>query len=373
MKIANFCVTTFAVLLIPGLFLKCGTYTEKEDGSIGDFSALLKPVPKTSVLEADEYFIWGGSVVRGDDGLYHMFYSRWRRQHGFNAWVTHSEIAHAVSRQPGGPFQFKDVALPARGKAYWDGLTTHNPTIHKLNGEYFLYYMGTTGDGKATESLNFVHRNNQRIGVARAKNPNGPWQRLDQPLIDVSQDQEAYDALVTNNPSVTLMKDGKILLIYKAVARHHELPFGGPVTHLAAVSENPAGPFKKYKDPIFYIEGQKFPAEDPYIWYQKTEDQYYAIVKDMRGGFTNHANALAFFKSKNGLDWKPAENALVSKTEIHWVGGAVDDVHRLERPQLLIENGRPAMLYCAVAYGDPFQGSATANVHIPLDQFGNKE
>ncbi len=226
--------------------------------------------------------------------------------------------------------------------------------------------MGTTGDGVAMRSLNFKQRNNQRIGVAWAESSNGPWRRLDEPLVDVSPDSMADDALMASNPSVTQMRDGKFLIIYKAVAKHNKLPFGGPVTHQAAIAETPLGPIQKHNKRIFYKEGEHFPAEDPFIWYQKSQDKYFALVKDMHGTFTHQGVSLAFFTSHNGIDWAPAENPLASKLEIKWSDGRVEKVARLERAQVLLEDGKPIMLYCACTKGDPFK-STTFNVHIPLD------
>jgi hypothetical protein len=332
---------------------------------IENLSGWLQPVAPSAFFGHPDYYTWGASVVKGEDGHYHMFYARWKKAYKFEAWVTHSEIAHAVADHPAGPFKFRDVTLPPRGSTYWDGLTTHNPTVHKFNGRYYLYYMGTTGDGKVTKGLNFVHRNNQRIGVAWARDPNGPWTRSDHPLIDISKDSTADDALMVSNPSVTVMQDGKILMIYKAVARRHALPFGGPVTHLAAISNSPLGPFRKINKRIFYKEGEKFPSEDPYIWYSVQENIYYAIVKDNFGTFTRHGKGLVMFKSKNGLDWNVADEPLVSKIELRGQDGLIENVTRLERPQVLFEDGIPVVLYCAVAFGDPNQ-HLTKNVHIPL-------
>lgn len=169
-------------------------------------------------------------MVKGDYGLYHIFYSRWLKSLGW-AWVTDSEIAHATSESPYGPWNFKDVVLERRGKEYWDGWCTHNPTVHKFGNKYYLYYMGNTGDGIVTrtpgkEKLNWTHRNNQRIGVAVADNPNGPWKRFDKPLIDVTPNDSAYDCLMTSNPSICEMADGKYLLIYKGVDKKYLLPGG---------------------------------------------------------------------------------------------------------------------------------------------------
>ena len=245
-----------------------------------DLRIEFEKVPLSAKFENDTMSIWGASLVKGDDGLYHMYYSRWKKDLGW-AWVTHSEIAHAVSKSPFGPFKYHDVALPQRDAEYWDGLCTHNPTIHKFNGKYYLYYMGNTGDGKVygepgVVKLNPVHRNNQRIGVAEADNPNGPWKRFDKPLIDVSPDSTAMDALMTSNPSITRRPDGGYLMVYKAVGKKKKGVWGGPVVHCVATSDSPSGPFKKYDKPVFQAEGYDFPAEDPFIWYQ--DGKYRAIV-----------------------------------------------------------------------------------------------
>ncbi len=116
---------------------------------------------------------------------YHMFYSRWPRKLGHLAWVTHSEVAHAVSTSPSGPWQHRDVALPARGTNFWDGSCTRNPTVVRMGGKVYLYYMGNYGDGVVGKSLNWTHRNHQRIGVAAADSPSGPRTRFDKPVVDI--------------------------------------------------------------------------------------------------------------------------------------------------------------------------------------------
>jgi len=333
----------------------CGT----SYGEDMDFNAMLDPVPSTAKLQDNDYFIWGASMVSGPDGKFHLYYSRWPKAKGFQAWVTHSEIAHAVSDKPTGPYQHVDVALPKRDKEQWDGLCTHNPTVHKFDDKYYLYYMGNTGDGKNTKDLNWTHRNNQRIGVAVAVHPNGPWKRFDRPLIDVGADDKAHDALMTSNPSICRRPDGTYLLIYKCVGKKKRVPFGGPVVHMVATSDSPTGPFQKHANPVFTATGDSFPAEDPYIWAQ--EGTFWAIVKDMRGAFTKEKNSLALFKSNNGINWKLAEHPLVTTPRIHWQEQGVEPLQKLERPQLWLDNGLPSVLFCAAKRGD-----RTFNVHIPL-------
>jgi hypothetical protein len=107
-----------------------------------NFNAMLQPVPLLSKFTDPGYYVWDRTMVKGDDGKYHMFYSRWPLEYGFNAWVTHSEVVHTVGDSPIGPFVFKNVALPARGNEFWDGMCTHNPTILKFGKKYYIYYTG---------------------------------------------------------------------------------------------------------------------------------------------------------------------------------------------------------------------------------------
>lgn len=328
-----------------------------------DFEAMLEPVPATAKMANPDYNIWCGTAVKGDDGKYHLFYSRWPRKLGFAAWVTHSEVAHAVSDSPLGPWTHHDVALPARGANFWDGSCTHNPTVLRIGKKFYLYYMGNHGDGVATKSLNWTHRNHQRIGVAVADSPNGPWQRFDQPIVDVSADADAPDALMTSNPSVAVRPDGGVLMVYKAVAKKGKPPFGGPVSHLVATSDSPTGPFTKHSGEVFGAKGVAFAAEDPFIW--RGADRYWAVVKDNDGHFTKRGYSLALWESADGFDWKLAKHPLVATPAlIRWADGHNEKLTALERPQLVFENGKPIALLCAAAATKDRDGSF--NVQIPL-------
>jgi len=325
-----------------------------------DFQKLLRPIPLTAKFELPDYYVWCGTLTKGDDKKYYLLFSRWPRALGHNAWVTHSEVAVAVGNRPFGPFTFKTVALPVRGKQFWDGLCTHNPTVQRFGKKYYLYYMGNTGDGVAMKSLNWTHRNNQRIGVAVADHPLGPWQRFDQPLLEPTAG--FYDALMCSNPSVTKRPDGGYLMVYKAVGDKNKMPFGGPVLHCVATSDSPTGSFKKHSKPVFVKEGVAFAAEDPYIWHDGK--RYRAIVKDNEGYFTNAGKSLALFESADGLDWKLSAHPLVATMEVQWANGTKQKMNSLERPQLWFEKGKPAVLLCA-ADVSPAR-AYSFNVQIPL-------
>lgn len=342
-------------------------YAATPSGGLGDdldFSRWLQPVPAGAVFENPDWCIWCGSAVQGDDGKYHLFYSRWPSRLGHYAWVTHSEVAHAVADSPNGPYRHVDVVLPARGQKFWDGSCTHNPTILRVGKKFCLYYMGNVGDGIVPpKGLNWTHRNQQRIGVAIADSPAGPWTRSDRPVVDISADPAAPDALMTSNPAVCVRPDGGLLMVYKAVATKGPAPFGGPVVHLVATAENPEGPWQKNLTPIFTKPGEHFAAEDPFIWHDG--ERYRGIVKDNNGIFTGRGYSLAHWESSDGFAWRPAKHVFVTTPEIAWTDGAKKKLNALERPQLIFDAaGAPSTLLCAGAYTS--DRTRSFNVAIPL-------
>jgi len=335
-----------------------------------DLGARVQPVPATAVFSDPGWNIWCGAPIKGDDGKYHLFYSRWPVKYGFDpAWVIHSEIAYAVSDSAFGPYKFVNVALPARGinpatgQKYWDGDVTHNPNILRKDGRYYLFYMGNYGDGTYA-----VHRNNQRVGVAVADKPEGPWTRFDQPIIDVSPDPAAFDSLCTTNPAATVRPDGAILLIYKGVTQSKGHLMGGKVRHGAAIAQQPEGPYVKTPGHIFDAgPGDKtwMLVEDPFIWFShRYGDAYYAVARDATGRFTGAAGGIVLFRSDDGLNWKPAPKAKVLGNHFQWADGK-NSSSRIERPVVLCEDGEPVALFGATnGYVKPPKTSY--NVQIPL-------
>ncbi|WP_208021470.1 hypothetical protein [Flavicella sediminum] len=77
------------------LFTSCSKSPQKTK-RVENYKIEFGKVSPKSVFSNDTMSIWGGSLVKGEDNLYHMFYSRWPKAPGW-VWVTHSEIAHAVS------------------------------------------------------------------------------------------------------------------------------------------------------------------------------------------------------------------------------------------------------------------------------------
>lgn len=322
-----------------------------------DFGSLLLPVPRRAVFAMDDWYVWCGSAVRDQDGLYHLLFSRWPKAEGFSAWVTRSEIAHAVSADRLGPYEFQGVVLAGAGGKAWDRDVTHNPTILAAGGRYFLYYMGNYGNGEY-----WNHRNNQRIGVAVADHPGGPWQRFDRPVLDVAPG--CWDCLMTSNPTVCEGPDGRFVMVYKGVG-DGPMPKGGAVLSGVAFADDPLGPFTRFPEPILRNPENPWAVEDGFVWYQ--DGRYYLLIKDFQGYFTRaEKGCIALFESRDAEHWELSGPQPAVSREIHWEDGQVEHVRNLERPQLLLEAGVPTALLCACAPEGEGPPERSFNLAMPL-------
>jgi hypothetical protein len=87
-----------------------------------DFSRIIpKTLPRSAAFTQPGWHLWDPCVVKGEDGAYHLFYSRWKSSLGFDAWCTHAEIAWATATTITGPYVYRGVALPQRGGKFWAG------------------------------------------------------------------------------------------------------------------------------------------------------------------------------------------------------------------------------------------------------------
>lgn len=81
-------------------------------------------------IEQDGISFWGGNILRGKDGLYHLYVCGWpensRRGHMF--W-SNSTVFHATSQQLGGPYKVQNSI----GKG-------HNPEAYVLDDGRIVVY-----------------------------------------------------------------------------------------------------------------------------------------------------------------------------------------------------------------------------------------
>ncbi len=318
---------------------------------------MITPLNDDNIFKTEGYFNWCSSIIKGDDGKYHLFYSRWPEEYTFHGWLTHSEVAHAISDFPSGPWQYKETVLKSHGKGHWDAITAHNPKIKYFEGKYYLYYISTNmGDQEYTEKelietarVGYNHpywkqylRPNQRTGVAVSESINGPWERLEKPLIEPS----GPITTLTVNPAIDKGSDRKYYLIVKG-DKPNETRF---IRNQAiAVSDSPIGPFEMQKKPVIdYLD-----TEDMSLWYDTKRASFYGVF---------HAHHfIGLVRSSDGINWEKADSYKIMSKEVSMINGDKLYPDRMERPFIFTENGQPKVLSLAVR-----KGNKSYIIFIPL-------
>lgn len=369
----------FYTLLLGG-FLTANVYSQKIDNllelkekSKNELFHNLGKAPRTPAFQCEGYWVWGSSVIQGDDGKYHMYVSRFPKSLPFHpGWMVASEIVHAISPIPEGPYKFSDVALPARGAQYWDGRSTHNPRIFKYNHKYYLIYMGSTHpfEEPSYEELTLdskwciVGRANKRVGLAVADSPYGPWKRLDEPILKT--EPNTFYSYLTSNPSPVVRKDGSVLMIFKGRAHTENGRYSNMALGIAS-APSIEGPYTVQNDkkPIFQVEWQG-EAEDPFLW--EDERGFHIIFKDHVAKFTGEKGGGVMAHSQDGINWIVDEDAKAYSRTVEWEDGDIEMQGQLERPFLFFENGVPAYVFFATMDGPGGFENATKswNMVIPI-------
>ena len=239
-------------------------------------------------IEDPNWSYWGGRPILESDGTYHLFVARWREDNprGHAGWPK-SEVVHAVSDRPTGPFVVKRRL----------GLG-HFPEIHRLkDGMYVVYYFH---------------------GCYTAKSLEGPWKHFTK--------QELGFPKATFG-SLAIREDGSLLMLDRVMR--------------VWIKENGSDQFQRVSGRP--VQPKKIPGryEDPMVW--RTEVQYHTIVNDWYGRTAYH------LRSKDGVHWKedPGEAYTIDfdgyedGTKVRW--------YKYERPKVLQDQyGRATHLYLAV-------------------------
>ena len=314
------------------------------------FIDTIQPAPRNGGFRMDDYWIWCGSVIKGDDGRYHMFASRWPKKLPFlRGYVVASEIVRAVADTPEGPYKFSEVVLPDRGESLGDGRMTHNPAIRRWGDRYALFYIGATYSGARPTTEDLINSDTAshleiystiRIGLAVSSSLNGPWERTDKPILQPRSGK--WDSTIVTNPAPCILGDGSALLYYRS-----NTPLGLRIG--VAKADAFGKPFYRYYDEPVLTFGKGQFVEDPYVW--QTNGRFELIAKDCRGGITGECHAGVRALSEDGVQWRLANPPKAYSRDVRWDDGQVTVQGSLERPQLLIDGDAPTHLFAATADG----------------------
>ena len=332
-----------------------------------DLKTRINPVDSSNMFLSDGHYIWGASVIKGDDGKYHMFYSRWTHAdkpldddslnyifNGFSGWQKYSEIAHAVAEDVMGPYKHVNTVLTgSKREGDWKRFFMHNPMITKFRGKYYLYYISNSFDSSYSLSKPATPQNKrwlqynctQKIGVAIANRiedfTTGNFELPEKWLVE----PDGKNTLeITNNPAVAEGPDGKYYMMYKS-----RMTPRGHMTMWMARANKPTGPFTTIGN---VFSEPAYAAEDPFMWYDKKRKRFYAVVKNFSnsGKLNEQYGSVALITSIDGLKWQPANHPMVTPRELTWKDGKKIVLAHLERPFIYInQNGEPEVLFAAFA------------------------
>jgi hypothetical protein len=347
---------------------------------VGLWTEWMLPVVEPVGWSDPEYYCWGGDAIiaPGEEGpeTVHFYGTRWPKWSGFLGWLWRSEICRATSGSLTGPFTTREVLLGERaeraagGGAYFDQHSVFNSTTVLHEGRMYLFYTGTQHDPakrygprdvpqmtlKAAEVRDGHERMHQRIGLMVGDSPTGPWRRPDAPLF---LPDEAWAPYFHSNPSATLGPDGKCYLYYKTIGHKDRA-----MKFAVAVADHPAGPYVEHEANPIIDPGPQRNIEDMCVWLQ--DGRFWMLFKDMSGMICGVVNGTAILSSDDGIRWD------LSRAELAFVPGwptpdGWATAHRMEQANVLLRDGRPAALYCAILTGDerldpthPQHGSLTA-------------
>ncbi|MDZ8117033.1 glycoside hydrolase family protein [Pontiella agarivorans] len=296
---------------------------------VESFAEKLIPQKRILNLMDEGWRVWGCAPMYGPEGKVHVFFARWpNKEEGFSEhqWAAEGQIVHAIADHPLGPYKVLDIVIEGRGGDCWDATGVINPQIHKIDGKYVLLYTGARDGDIAT----------QGVGMLTAPSLYGPWKKISdkKALVETSDDPNAFDSMMCNNPALIKTPDGRYFMYYKGRSMA-DLEKGKAKRRIGlAIADQLEGPYVKYKGNPVYNPSPKN-CEDPYVWFE--EGTFKMLMAD-KTVIERHAGI--YLESFDGIHWSdpvkgyPSPMTLCGKKQ------------RLETPMLLMKDGHPEYLFC---------------------------
>lgn len=333
-------------------------------------------IPVSSGFRLPGWHVWGSQVVRGDDGLFHMAASIYPAQFNFYAqWLFTAQIAHATAATALGPYTFESIILPYGAETAWDR-SVMNPKLFRApnGGPWLLFYVGSSYEGPTPGGAVPLPTNSsaaqasQRIGLATASAPGGPFVREPAPVL--TPRAGGWDERIVSNPAVCAFGNGSsaLLMVYKGSS-----PAGAGTTQTrvcfgVAAAPSWDAPFVRLSDdPILPCPLNTFRAEDPTLWRDSTTGSFHLIFKDFQGYYTKAGYSGAHATSVDGMTWSMTTPALAYTTTHAWDDGVTRKQGQQERVQILLDDDDGQPLAAFFATNTALNGSAEFwNMAMPL-------
>jgi hypothetical protein len=283
------------------------------------------------------YYYWDGTVILAPDGTFHMFADRWVGSQGFNPGWQGSDPIHAVGGKSAlGPYTDK-------GFAYSDSSFGSDPhhghnsqVVALLNGTYAMVVSevvpftiftassldgpwtacsGSPGSGLSVPSA-FGGNTNYASNVSLVVRPDGNFE-------------------ITQRHGLIALSTSGICGPYKAQQPTNTYPSNEaiPSQYSASIFPNKT----KHSDPMgpSTVESTYSLAEDPVIWF--SGGQYHVLYDypDDRVGYHLTSTDGIHNWTDQGLAYDPR----YAQQIFSYTDGTVDHWYKMERPNVVLENG----------------------------------
>ncbi len=206
---------------------------------------MIRRDPSAVIKVADTYHVW----YTRSTGLGHGFGTG-----DFSAktfpW-DQAEIWHAISKD-GWHWQEQSLAIARGAEGSYDERSVFTPEVLVHQGKYYLVYQVVEDP--------YVVRVKEKVSIAVADDPSGPWTKLPGPILEPSNDGEwlgeednrflvkkkgSFDSHKTHDPCLMVYRD-KFYLYYKGEPMGEEMFFGGRETKWGvAIANTIEGPYIK--------------------------------------------------------------------------------------------------------------------------------
>jgi hypothetical protein len=273
---------------------------------------------------------WDGKIIKGKDGKYHMFGSRWEQARGHNGWWE-SKAIHAVSDRLLGPYVDKGLCWPDD-----EGGKGHNVTALELPDGRYAIVISETRPGMVYVSGSL----------------DGPWKLLGRITVEGDPKWRASNEIILARP------DGRFEMFGRAgVVMISDKGILGPY-----VAQGP----KIYPGIKDFPQHDLQNLEDPVLWY--SGDLYHITVNNWSDKKAYHITSKDGIKdwTYRGLAYEPGRRF------IRYTNGTVNHWTKLERPSVYIENGHVTAITLAVIDVEKEQqngndGHGSKIIVIPFD------
>lgn len=251
----------------------------------------------------NRYCYWDGQILKGPDGRYHLFASRWDEARGHDGWKD-SVAVHAVSDHLLGPYIDQGLCWPDN-----QGGKGHNVTALQLPDGRCAIVVSETRQGDV-----FVSRS-----------LDGPWEHLGSIVTEGDVRRRA------SNYSVMVRPDGDFQIVPRSgqmmISKHGIL-----------------GPYIAQGPSIYPgIAGlEQRDLEDPVIWF--SGGLYHIVVNSWSQRKAYHLTSPDGITgwTLRGLAYDPRRDF------VRYTDGTVNRWDKLERPGVVLEDGHVVAITLAV-------------------------